>query len=359
MIKELILQNWVLMLILTAFSILLKITYFLNKTIKRRLFILIIVVFLLSIVVFAEFYLDDLGVHSDIRIVLTAIRYSATPFIIAMIIFTLAKKRRWFIFLPVIGLTLINVISIFTGIVFSISGDNKLVRGPIGYLPYVAVGIYSILLVYFLFKQSNKQATEIIPIVFLLGTFVSGLVLPLVIGKEYSKIFCSTIAVALFVYYVFLIFQLTKKDSLTGLLNRQSFDALVDGNVRDVTGVVSIDMNGLKEINDKQGHHAGDEALETISLCFMNATKPLQSIYRTGGDEFVIICKRSSENEIRNLIDRIKKNVSSTKYTCAIGYSYSQDSKKTISDMLKESDEMMYKAKDEFYSQPGHVKYRG
>ncbi len=49
-------------------------------------------------------------------------------------------------------------------------------------------------------------------------------------------------------YYVFAIFQLTSKDALTGLLNRQAYKASVRENARTITAIVSIDMNGLKVI---------------------------------------------------------------------------------------------------------------
>ena len=358
MIKEYILQNWILILVLTAFIIMLKVSVFKKNRTINRMYILIAIVFLLSVSVFVEFYLDELGTYKDIRTVLMAIRYSATPIIIAMIIFTLVKKAKWYIFIPAILSTIINVISIFTGIVFSIKDTNTLIRGPLGYLPFIIVGLYSVFLLFILFEQSNKIITEIIPIIFLSFAFLSGLVLPFVLGKEYSKIFCTTIAVALFVYYDFSILQLSKKDPLTGLFNRQAYEtAIVDS--KDITAVVSIDMNGLKAINDLEGHIAGDEALITIAICFAKATKTKQLAYRIGGDEFIIICKKSTLDDVKHLVQRVQKNVSGTKYNCAIGYSYCLDSTKSIEEMIKESDEMMYKDKEEFYSKPGNNRYRG
>ena len=83
MIKQYILWNWGMILILAAFAVSLKETVFLDKTTIRRMYILIVAVFLLSLVVFAEFYLTDLGGHANARLVLMAVRYSATPFISA------------------------------------------------------------------------------------------------------------------------------------------------------------------------------------------------------------------------------------------------------------------------------------
>ena len=350
MLKEFLIQNWALLLILLAFVILLRTTAFLNKKTKTRMYALICGLFLLSLIVFFEFYMEEQGVSTNYRLVLMAIRYSATPFIVAFIIYTMAVDVRWTIFLPAIVLVVINVVSLFTGVVFSLDEDGQLRRGVLGYLPYILVGIYSVVLVYILIKRSNKRYTEIFPIMFLCFAFVSGLILPFVLGKDFSKLFCITIVIAVFVHYVFSILQLTEKDPLTGLLNRQAFYALIDDDAKNINALVSIDMNGLKVINDTEGHAAGDKALETISACFLHAASTKESVFRIGGDEFVIICRRENEDDVRKLIDRLREYISKTKYKCAIGYCYSPDGEDSIDDMLTISDKKMYADKSAFYA---------
>ena len=341
-------QNWATILVLIAFAIVLLITVFLDKHSKIRMYITIAAVFVFSIVVFVEFYLEDLNILPNVRIIFMAIRYSFTPLIIALILYALVKESRWFVIIPALLFAVVNVVSIFTGIVFSLDEDGHLVRGVLGYLPYIGVGLYSAALVITLLYQSNRQVDEIIPIAFLAFSFLSGLVFPFIFKQDYSKIFVVSIAISLFVYYVFQILQLTKKDALTGLLNRQAYYANVRDNAKDISAMISIDMNGLKTINDTGGHHAGDIALETLAICFFKSAKGKQSVYRLGGDEFMIVCKRTSKEELDALIKRIKDSVSKTKYTCSIGYSFN-DSNKTVEQMVKESDEMMYQDKEEYY----------
>ena len=353
MIKEYIIQNWALVLLLPAFVILLKTTVFLEQKVVKRMLFLILAIFLLSIIVFVEFYLSSLGKYKDLRVILMAIRYSATPLIIALILYTLVKKAKWNVFIPAILLVIINVISIFTGIVFSLNDEGELQRGLLGYLPYIAVGVYCFFLVLILVRQSNKQATEIIPIVLLCFAFASGLVLPFFLKEAYASIFCTTIAVALFIYYVFSILQLTKKDALTGVLNRHAYYAAIAENPKDITALISIDMNGLKAINDNIGHTAGDEAIITLALCFLKSVKAKQSVYRVGGDEFVIICRKSTEMEVKQVVERIEKAVAETNYSCAIGYSYADTLDKTIDEMIKESDQIMYAKKAAYYQSHG------
>ena len=89
----------------------------------------------------------------------------------------------------------------------------------------------------------------------------------------------------MFIYYVFSILQVTKKDPLTGLLNRQAYYSDISSEPEEITALVSIDMNGLKTINDNEGHEAGDKAIATVAECFIRAAKRKQTVYRIGGDE--------------------------------------------------------------------------
>ena len=294
MLRDYIVQNWALILILPAFAISLKTTIFLDRQSVRRLYILIAGIFLLSVVVFLEFALGDLGGYITERTVLMAVRYSATPIIVAMILYTLVKKIRWFIF----------------------------------------------------------------PIAFLAFAFASCVFLPFVFGRNFSTMFCITIAIALFIYFEFLILQGTKKDPLTGVLNRQAYFADTEVNPDRITGLVTVDMNGLKEINDRQGHAAGDEALTTLALCLLQAGKQGQSVYRIGGDEFVIVCRSASREDVLSLADRVRKNVAEAACSCALGYCYSEERNGDIEGMLRESDRMMYAEKARYYQTSGKDRRR-
>ena len=359
MFKEYLLQNWPLILILLAFTISLISTVFMDKKVIKRMHILNGIIFLLSLVVFLEFQMAKNPDYRMARAILAAIRYSATPLILAQVTFTLVKKQRWFIFIPAIVLAVLDIISAFTGIIFSVNEANELVRVPvIGYLPYAVAGGYSVFLIYLLIKRSNKRLIEIIPIAFMTLALGSGIVLPFVLGPDFSAIFVIVIEIGLFAYYEFTILQLTKKDSLTGLLNRQAYYADVSNNPEDITALVSIDMNGLKYLNDNFGHAAGDEGLSTLALCFNRSLKRRQTGYRVGGDEFVIVCRKNSEEDVLALIERIKKYVSETKYTCSIGYSIRQDQTKPIDDLLKESDTLMYQEKERYYKETGKERRR-
>ena len=349
-IKEYIFQNWILILVLGAFTVVLSITYFTSKKTTIRYIALLILIFLLSISVFVEFYSQSIAKNKTAKLILMARRYSATPFVLSLVIMVLVKRQRYFTLIPACVLLIIDVISIFTGIVFDINDSYELVRGPLGYLPFIMCGVYMVFLIYILIGRSNKRLIEIVPIIFLSIALISGIIFPFIFGSKFAQIFCTIIAVSLFIYYVFDILALVKKDALTGLLNRQAYYAETRRDYKDITAIVSLDMNGLKVVNDTYGHAAGDEALITLALCFMKASKAKQSVYRMGGDEFVIVCRKTSKEDVEALVERIKKYVAETKYSCSVGYSYHEAGTIILDDLLKESDEIMYSNKAEYYN---------
>ncbi len=358
LIKDFILQNWSLFLILLAFMIMLKITVFLDQKVIRRMYFLIALICVLSICVFVEFRLESLSIYPNIRIVLMAIRYSATPVLIAQIIYTLVIRQHWSIFIPSILLIFVDFLSIKNGIIFSVTEDGAFKRGPLGYLPFIVAGIYCVQLICLLVKRSTKQITEIIPIVLLAFAFLGGLIFPFIFGKAYAQIFCPTIGISMFIYYVFSILALTKKDAMTHLINRQAYYSDISSNPQDITSVINLDMNGLKTINDTYGHAAGDKAIKTLAKCIIINLKNRQLPYRIGGDEFAIICRRTSMEETREIVEKISELVEDSEISCSIGYCIRENPTTSLDEMLAKADEMMYAEKAKYYQTHNRRKNR-
>lgn len=350
MLSRYILQNWTLILIAVAFVISLKTSGQQNRERKKRMYLLIGCVVVLSAVVFTEFYLAEHGRYITERTILMAVRYSATPLIVAMVLYTLPGRMKWFVFIPAILLAVLNIISIFTGVVFGLTEEGVLRRGPLGYLPFIVAGLYGVCLIAVLYLQSNRLYTELFPIAFLALAFASGLIFPFLFGPDFAQMFCPTILISLYVHNVFSMHQMSKKDPLTGTLNRLAFYDDSETSPENITALVTIDMNGLKRINDSQGHAAGDEALITLADCFRSAMSRMQSIYRIGGDEFIILCRDTAEKEAADLVERIREKVAETKYRCSIGWCCRGNGKKTVSEMQKESDRLMYAEKAKYYA---------
>ncbi|MCB0934293.1 MAG: diguanylate cyclase [Mycobacterium sp.] len=109
--------------------------------------------------------------------------------------------------------------------------------------------------------------------------------------------------------------RLAVTDPLTGLLNRQ---ALVDsiGRQRDVdpsasVGIVFLDLDGFKKINDERGHAVGDAVLVQVAECLTQVVGAPDSVYRLGGDEFVILARvADSESHVTELADLLRRALS-------------------------------------------------
>lgn len=91
------------------------------------------------------------------------------------------------------------------------------------------------------------------------------------------------------------LYKLATKDSLTGLANRALFLDVLRQSMQQakqddkVLGVLMIDMDGLKPINDQYGHRMGDEALKELAKRILSQTRKEDLVARLGGDEFVVI----------------------------------------------------------------------
>jgi diguanylate cyclase (GGDEF)-like protein/PAS domain S-box-containing protein len=92
--------------------------------------------------------------------------------------------------------------------------------------------------------------------------------------------------------------QRATTDALTGLLNRQAFEDLLEAELRDDPEdlvVAFLDLDGFKQVNDNLGHDAGDEVLRAVAGCLGAALRPADLLGRHGGDEFVVACRWPGE----------------------------------------------------------------
>ena len=117
-----------------------------------------------------------------------------------------------------------------------------------------------------------------------------------------------------------------------------------------LSAVISIDLNNLKTLNDERGHAAGDTALCTIVSCIQNILPKGCHLYRTGGDEFMILCSHFSKDEIPSLIEHIRKDLARTPYCCAIGFA-TPDAEADFEQICSIADAAMYANKKELKSE--------
>ncbi len=93
--------------------------------------------------------------------------------------------------------------------------------------------------------------------------------------------------------------EISNTDKMTGCLNRKAYDEDISEIRMDSQFIyVSMDVNGLKIINDRQGHAAGDELICVAASCMKTRFDRYGKVYRMGGDEFaaILFVKENSLN---------------------------------------------------------------
>ena len=145
--------------------------------------------------------------------------------------------------------------------------------------------------------------------------------------------------------------KLSYRDMLTGLYNRNRYIERLEAykQVQDQQiGAIYIDLNGLKKVNDEQGHRAGDElivrAAGTIAGIFA------EDAYRVGGDEFVVILLDVSREDFARKTEQLRRQMQENSVDASIGGVW-QASTENLENLLRRADENMYREKKRYYSQ--------
>lgn len=155
----------------------------------------------------------------------------------------------------------------------------------------------------------------------------------------------------------------SNNDEMTGLLNRRAYDEAI-GKILEQPNAekivfLSADVNGLKSVNDKYGHAAGDEIIIGAAECLLEAFGKLGYVYRTGGDEFLAILHGDSKD-----IDKAVDNLLSLtakwdgKYVHKLSVSCGYASRKaypdkSVHELEMIADQNMYAMKEEYYKKNG------
>ena len=148
--------------------------------------------------------------------------------------------------------------------------------------------------------------------------------------------------------------RLSTTDLSTGLLNRNSFiqykREFQSGGVRTLLAVF-IDVNGLHEINNRSGHDAGDRILSILSaLC--KAHFPGDTIFRMGGDEFLILCQNADEAAVSAAVQALAD--AAEREGCSISCGVErQEGDFDLEEIVKRADAKMIRSKCAHYAHAG------
>ncbi|HEX4856584.1 MAG TPA: diguanylate cyclase [Limnobacter sp.] len=153
-----------------------------------------------------------------------------------------------------------------------------------------------------------------------------------------------------------------ERDPLTGVLNRRGFDLTLEARLArllpgETLGLMFLDLDGFKSVNDTLGHKAGDQVLKTSANLLKGATRNVDQVARLGGDEFAIIVARCNLQLLKNISERIIESFACDRLlvrirqnhgltvSCSIGAAMYPLHGVTFQQLLEISDEQMYQAK--------------
>ena len=151
------------------------------------------------------------------------------------------------------------------------------------------------------------------------------------------------------------------EDPLTGLANRTLlYDRLRVALARagrhgSLTVVLFLDLDGFKAVNDRHGHHVGDEILMAVAGRLRSVVRPADVVARLGGDEFVTICEEiASVEEAHAIASRVEVAIAAPVETeagpltvhASVGLALAESSQRLQGhDLIRRADEAMYRAK--------------
>ena len=219
-------------------------------------------------------YYKDIGYYVPDHFVSTAIGYMCRPLSLFFVISVVNRRRKinYLLLVFLIIEALVVITSNSSHLVFWYDQFNVYHRGPLGYISHITSAVMGILLVIFSFlNYKNISLSEATIILFIVVISFIATIIENVYG--YDFILVTAIALSGLFYFMFLHSQLYKCDQLTGVLNRRCFFIELKNTISIPKSFISCDMNGLKKINDDEGHLAGDKAIITFSTALCDAKK--------------------------------------------------------------------------------------
>lgn len=243
----------------------------------------------------------------------------------------LGLKNRGGIVLNIllIGNTMFQIVASLFGWMTVIDESNCYSHGSL-YFVYIIVYILviSTVLIEFLNYGKKFPKRNCISLYSVIALVMFGILLQEILGGKYRTAYISMAfgAAMMYIHYfeyaqidaddhIYKQRELLYRDSMTGLLSRYAYSKALQNYDRagDLPGdlaVFSIDINGLKAVNDIFGHAAGDELICGAARCIDKVFGSYGSCYRTGGDEFIVLA-HADRILAKSLINKLAQEASS------------------------------------------------
>jgi diguanylate cyclase (GGDEF)-like protein len=146
---------------------------------------------------------------------------------------------------------------------------------------------------------------------------------------------------------------LSYRDALTNLYNPRSYHEHMDELTKKKLpyGVIYMDLNDFKMVNDTYGHDTGDALLNIVAKRLQNSIREKDRAFRIGGDEFVVVIHGTHDKKFyEGVIARMRENVArdvvigeiNLKVSISAGYARCPEDGSKLEDVIKKADDAMY-----------------
>ena len=306
--------------------------------------------------------------------------YILTPMAGGALVFQMRLHNKWQLALNgiLVANTAFQIVALFTGWMVTIDAQNHYVHGPLyGVFLIVSLAIIGVVTMQFVlygrsFRRQNRKSLYGILTLVVMAIFLQEGVL----GNNRTAYLGLTIGAALMFIHFTEFSQLAtddfvfqqqlalETDTLTGVYSRYAYSKALKeynevGALPEGFAAFTIDINGLKRVNDTIGHEAGDElilgAARCIRLAFITGR-----CFRTGGDEFVVLAENMNRVSADVTLSRLNREANKWRgekiksLHLAAGYALAEDYPDLTSEKLvHEADLAMYEAKAEYYRKTG------
>ena len=174
------------------------------------------------------------------------------------------------------------------------------------------------------------------------------------VGSVYLKFFAGNHVERA---YYDAMYELASRDELTGVHNRRKLDEELDrefalaSRYHRPLALVLLDIDGLKSINDRYGHRAGDLVLRQVADLVGRSLRRETVFARLGGDEFAVLCPETSAEAGREMVTRLRTVIDRHLFTvaagdlhvsCSFGVAQIEASMKAASDLYQAADTSLY-----------------
>lgn len=268
----------------------------------------------------------------------------------------MTKRHLLIMLIPATVNFILSLLTPLYGYLYYIDSSNIYHRGPLFLVSAAAVYFYlgyAFVLICINKKKIVKE--EYMPlIIFGVLPIIGGVLQSLFYG---ILLMWSCAGFSMLIVYIFLQQRMIHIDDLTGAWTRATFEYCISRRTKqkntNTFGLIILDIDGLKRINDEHGHHEGDYALKMTVQLIKSVLQKNDIIARTGGDEFLIILDCTSKDKIEQTIRKIRETLKQHNESfnkgylldCSIGAELYHSGFHNINQFMQHVDKLMYENK--------------